>query len=70
MLFVIRIDEVNPSQLSSIVKLQFLFCPFLLFSILSVFSDLRPNFRPYIIQSGSSLNLCQSILLEVSLSME
>ena len=57
---VIRIDKVNPSQLSSIVKLQFLFCPSLLFSILSCLTNSRPNFWPYIILSGSRLNLCQS----------
>ena len=45
----------------SVVKLRFLFCPFLLFSILSGFTIFRPNFWPYIIWSGSRLNLCQSL---------
>ena len=59
MFFAIRIDKVNPFQLSSIVKLRFLICPFLFLSILS-FANFRPNFWTYIIWSGSRVNLCQS----------
>ena len=55
-----RSIKENPSQLSSIVKLRFLFCPFLLFSMLSGFTNFRPNFWPYTIWSGSRLNFCQS----------
>ena len=60
-LFVIWIDEVNSSQSSSIVELWFFFCPFLFFSILSGFTNFRPNFWPYMIWSGCRLNLFQSL---------
>ena len=75
-LFVIWIDEVNSSQCSSIVELSFFFCPFLFFSMLRGLTNFRPNFRPYMIWSGSRLNLCQfppgphTSLLEVSFSVE
>ena len=58
---VIWIDKVNSSQSASIVELRFPFCPFLFFSILSGFTNFRPNFQPYMIWSGSRLNLCQSL---------
>ena len=75
-LFVIRIDKVNPSQLSSIVELLVLFCTFLLFSILSGFTNFRPNFWAYMIWSGSrliSLSISPrttNILSEVSFLVE
>ena len=59
-LFVILIGKVNSPGSSSIVELRFFFCPFLFFSILSGFTNFRPNFRPYMIWSGCRLNLCQS----------
>ena len=58
--FIIWIDKVNSSQSSSIVELWFFFCPFLFFSMLSGFTNFRPNFWPYMIWSGRRLNLCQS----------
>ena len=58
-LFVIRIVKTNSSQFPSKIELLFLFCPFLLFSILSGFTYFRPYFWPYMIWSGS-LNVCQS----------
>ena len=42
--FVIRIDEVNSPQSSSIVEFGFLFCPFRFFSMLSGFTNFRPYF--------------------------
>ena len=60
-LFVIRIDKVNPSQCSKTVELWSFFCPFLFFSFLSGFDNFRPNFWPDMIWSGSRLNLCQSL---------
>ena len=59
-LFVIRIDKVKSSQSSSNVELWFFLCPFLFFSILTCFTNVRRNFWPYVIWSGSRLNLCQS----------
>ena len=59
--FVIRIDIVNRSQSPSIVELGFFFCPFLFFFFLSGFTNLRPNIWPYMIWSGSRLNLCPSL---------
>ena len=41
--FIIWIDEVNLSESSSIVELRLLFCPFLLLSILTGFTNFRPN---------------------------
>ena len=72
---VIRIDEVDSSQSSSIVELWLLVFPFLFFSILSGFPSFGPYFRPYMIWSRSRLNSCQSPwttynLWEVSLSRE
>ena len=57
---IFRIDDVNASQSSSIIELWLLGCPFLLFSLLSGFTNFGPNFWPYMIWSGSRLNLCQS----------
>ena len=51
-LFVIWMDKVNSSQSSSIDELRFFFCPFLFFSILSGFTNFRPNFWPYMIWSS------------------
>ena len=59
--FVIWIDKVNSSHFSIIVELWFFFCPFLFLSILSGFTNFRPNFWPYMIWSGTCLNLCQSL---------
>ena len=56
--FVVKIDKVNFPQSSGIVVLWFLFCPFLIFSILIRITDFRPNLRT------------TWIMLEVSLSME
>ena len=63
------------SQLSSIVTIRSLFCPFLLFSILSGFTNFRPNFWPHIMvwQSFESLSISPrttNILSEVSLLVE
>ena len=60
-LFVIWIDEVSSSQSSSIVEPWVFLLPIPFFSILSAFSNFRPNFWPYMIWSGSRLNLCQSL---------
>ena len=57
---VIWINEVNSSQFPSIVELPFLFCPFLVFSMPSGFTNFRPYFWP-LIWSGSRLNLWQSL---------
>ena len=59
--FVIRIVKTNSSQFPSKIELLLLFCPFLLFSILSGFTYFRPYFWPYMIWSGSP-NVCQSPL--------
>ena len=59
-LCVIWIDKVNSSQSSSIVEFWLLVCPFLFFSILSGFPNFRPYFWPYMIWSGSRLNLFPS----------
>ena len=60
-LFVIWIDRINSSPSSSIVDLWFFFCPFLLLSILSGFTNFRPNFWPCMIWSGSRVNFGQSL---------
>ena len=57
-----RIDETNASQSSSIVEFWLLVHPFLFFSLVSGFSNFSPYFRPHIVRSGGSLNICQSPL--------
>ena len=59
-ILVIRINEVNSSQSSSIVEFWLLVSPFLFFSILNGFTNFGPYFWPYMIWSGSRLNSCQS----------
>ena len=49
--FVVWINKIDSSLSLSIVKLRFLFCPFLFFSILSGFSNFRAHFRPNMIWS-------------------
>ena len=61
-LSVISLEKVNSSHFSSIVELCFCFCPFLFLSVLSGFTNFRPNFWPYMIWSGFCLNLRQSHL--------
>ena len=53
--------KANSSESSSIVELWLFFCPSLFVSILSGFTNFRPYFWPYMIWSGSRLNLCQSL---------
>ena len=60
-LAIFRINEVNSSQFSSIVRLCFFTYLFLLFLLLSCFFDMSiQNFRPQIIRSGSCLDLRMS----------
>ena len=51
---------VNQVVMGHRSMLRFLFCQFLLFSILSGFTNFCPYVWPYVIWSGSCLNLCQS----------
>ena len=59
---VVWINKINSPQSSSIVELRFSFFPFLFFSILSGITNFCPNFWPYMIWSGSCLDLCQPLL--------
>ena len=58
-----RLDQKNKflSVFAYCVKFWLFFCPLLFFSILSKFTNVCPNFWPYMIWSGSRLNLCQSL---------
>ena len=64
--FVARINEVNSSQLSSILQFWFFNRPFLFLSILSGFSNSVPYFRPHMIWPCRCLSLCQSPVQHVS----
>ena len=58
-ILVIRINEANSSQSSSIVEFWLLVFPLLFFSILSGFTNFCSYFWPYMIWSACRLNLCQ-----------
>ena len=57
-----QVDKINASQPSNIMEFWLLVCPFLLFSLLIGFSNVRPYLRPHILRSGSCLNFCYSHL--------
>ena len=57
--FIVKIDEVNPFQSSSIVEFWLLVFPLLFFSILSGITYFSPHFWPHVIWSGSLLIFCQ-----------
>ena len=53
------INEVNPSQPSSIIKLRFFDGPLLFFFSLRCFWHIFPSFWPHVIRPGCRLLLCQ-----------